>query len=83
MAKKKLLGLRALGFRPSTFPRLELCIHYQAKPGEESEAAGRGQDLHEQLAAVLAGELNPQDIKDPEARSESRRNPDSSWLALA
>jgi hypothetical protein len=68
MAKKK-GWLRDEGFRPSALPRLELCIHYTAfEDGEEGEAAGRGQDLHELLAAVLAGELTIDQLEDWESR---------------
>ena len=54
-------------FRPSAFPKLELCIHFEGKEGE-SEAGERGIDLHELLAAVLAGELKVEDIEDRESR---------------
>jgi hypothetical protein len=61
--------LRDEGFRPSAFPRLELCIRYQTRDdGEESPAAGRGHDLHELFAAVLAGEMKPEAIEDLESR---------------
>jgi hypothetical protein len=55
-------------FRPHLFPKLELCIKFEDKPGESGEAAKRGIDLHELLAAVLAGELKIEDIKDKESR---------------
>src|SRR4051794_11255821 len=55
-------------FRPHVWPKLELCIHFEDKPGESSEAAKRGIDLHKLLAAVLAGELKIEDIADPESR---------------
>jgi hypothetical protein len=55
-------------FRPHLFPKLELCIRFEDKPGESGEAAKRGIDLHELLADVLAGELKIEDIKDKESR---------------
>ena len=69
MAKKKKGWLRDEGFRPSAFPKLELCIHYQGNEGDKSEAASRGDDHHHPLAAVLAGEITPEQIEDPETRN--------------
>jgi hypothetical protein len=71
MPKKKVKGalIDASTFRPHLFPKLELCIKFEDKPGESGEAANRGIDLHELLAAVLAGELKIEDIKDAESRA--------------
>ena len=55
-------------FRPHVFPKLELCIHFEDKPGESGEAAKRGIDLHKLLADVLAGELQIESIEDAESR---------------
>jgi hypothetical protein len=67
--RAKTLSLREQGFRPSAFPKLELCIHFKARDGgEETPAAGRGHDLHELFALVLAGEMKPEEIEDPESR---------------
>src|SRR5258707_6593252 len=69
MARKKVKGplIDRSIFRPSAFPKLELCIHFEGKEGE-TEAGGRGHDLHELLAAVLAGELEIERIEDAESR---------------
>jgi hypothetical protein len=55
-------------FSPHVWPKFELCIHFEDKPGESGEAAQRGINLHELLAAVLAGELKIEDIEDLESR---------------
>jgi hypothetical protein len=55
-------------FRPHLFPKLELCIKFEDKPGDSGEAANRGIDLHELLAAVLAGERTIESIEDRESR---------------
>ena len=59
-------------FRPHLFPKLELCIRFEARKdeeGEENEAIKRGRSLHELLAAVLAGEITIESIKDAESRA--------------
>jgi hypothetical protein len=58
-------------FRPSALPKLEECIHYCGDVDEdvESEFMARGQRLHSLCAAVLAGELEPKQIEDPEDRA--------------
>src|SRR5260221_11277444 len=67
--RAKALALREQGFRPSAFPKLELCIHFNSgQEDEETEASSRGHDLHELFAAVLTGELKPEEIEDPESR---------------
>jgi hypothetical protein len=69
MPRKKVKGplIDRSKFRPSAFPKLELCIHFEGKEGD-TEAGGRGHDLHELLAAVLAGELEVDKIEDRESR---------------
>src|ERR1700745_3854015 len=58
--RAKTLSLREQGFRPSSFPKLELCIHFKARAGgEETPDAGRGPDLPELFALVLAGDMKP------------------------
>jgi hypothetical protein len=58
-----------LGFRPSRFPALAQCIHYQQKEGE-SEARDRGSGTHARIAFILniakaTGELAAARTDDP------------------
>src|SRR6266478_9320444 len=71
MPKKKVKGalIDASTFSPHLFPKLELCIKFEDKPGDSGEAANRGIDLHELLAAVLAGERTIESIEDAESRA--------------
>jgi hypothetical protein len=55
-------------FRPHVWPKLELCMHFEEKKGEDKEAVTRGKSLHELLAAVLAGEITIESIEDRESR---------------
>src|SRR5690349_4241504 len=67
MPKLNKAKLRDQGFRPSNFPRLEQCIHFVEKGGENKEAT-RGQSLHKLLERAIREELNPEAIPDQEAR---------------
>src|SRR5258708_8685813 len=55
-------------FRPHVWPKLELCIHFEEKKGDDKEAIKRGKSLHELLAAVLAGEIKIERIEDGGSR---------------
>jgi hypothetical protein len=68
--KKGALIDRAV-FRPSNFPRLELCIHCEPKVDDKKEdkpAAGRGNSLHDLASAVMVGEIEIEQIEDRESR---------------